>query len=60
MERAEVVKNDYNISPSRYIHTADAEQYRSIGEIVEELDALDAEAEETNAALRAVLKKLGV
>jgi type I restriction enzyme M protein len=58
--KAEIVKNDYNISPSRYIHTAAAEEYRPLGEIVADLDALEAEAQETNAALRAVLKKLGV
>ena len=60
VDKAEIVKTDYNISPSRYIHTADAEEYRPIAEIVEELDTLEAEAQETNAALRAVLKKLGV
>jgi len=59
VEKTEIVKNDYNISPSRYIHTADAETYRPIAEIIAELDALEAEAEETNAALRAILKKLG-
>ncbi|MBN1548157.1 MAG: N-6 DNA methylase [Syntrophaceae bacterium] len=60
VDKAEIVKNDYNISRSRYIHTADAEEYRPIGEIVAELDALEAEAAETNTALRAVLNKLGV
>ena len=60
VEKAEIVKNDYNISPSRYIHTAEAEEYRPLGEIVEELDVFEAEAAETNKALRAVLKKLGV
>ncbi|MCP4605674.1 MAG: SAM-dependent DNA methyltransferase [Proteobacteria bacterium] len=60
VEKAEIVKNDYNISPSRYIHTADAETYRPIGEIVEELNALESKAKKTNTALRAVLKKLGV
>ena len=60
MEKAEIVNNDYNISPSRYIYTADAEEYRPIGEIVAELDALEIEAEETNTVLRAVLKKLKV
>jgi type I restriction enzyme M protein len=60
VDKAEIVKNDYNISPSRYIHTANAEEYRPICEIVAELDALEAEAEETNAALRAVFKRLGV
>jgi type I restriction enzyme M protein len=60
VEKAEIVKNDYNISPSRYIHTADAETYRPLAEIVAELDALEAEAQETNTRLRAVLRKLGV
>lgn len=35
--REEIVKNDYNISPSRYIRTADEEEYRPMSEIVEEL-----------------------
>lgn len=56
----EIVRNDYNISPSRYIHVADAKEYRPIGEILDELDVLEAEAAETNAALRHVLQKLGV
>src|ERR1017187_8093429 len=29
-------KNDFNISPSRYIHTGETDEYRPIGEIVEE------------------------
>jgi len=60
VEKSDIIKNDYNISPSRYIHTADAEVYRPLGEIIEELDILKAEAGETNTKLRAVLKKLGV
>jgi type I restriction enzyme M protein len=60
VDKSEIINNDYNISPSRYIHTAEAEEYRSIGEIVREIDILEADAAETNAALRAVLKKLGV
>jgi type I restriction enzyme M protein len=59
VEKDEIVRNDYNISPSRYIHVADAEVYRPIGEILDELDVLEAEAVETNAALRDVLQKLG-
>jgi type I restriction enzyme M protein len=57
---AELKKNDYNISPSRYIHTSDAETYRPIAEIVQELDAIEAEARETDKALREILKQLGV
>lgn len=52
-------KNDYNISPSRYIHTSDAETYRPIAEIVQELNAIEAEARETDEALRKILEKLG-
>lgn len=56
----EIAKNDYNISPSRYIHTGAADEYRPIVEIVEELEALDDEAAVTNTALRSILTKIGV
>jgi type I restriction enzyme M protein len=60
VDHAELKKNDYNISPSRYIHTSDAETYRPIAEIVQELDAIEAEARESDKALREILKQLGV
>lgn len=60
VDHAELKKNDYNISPSRYIHTGDAETYRPIGEIVAELDAIEQEAKETDKALRDILKQLGI
>src|SRR5690606_11947807 len=37
VDKEAIVKNDYNISPSRYIQITDAETYRPIGELVEEL-----------------------
>lgn len=52
----EVIKNDFNISPSRYIHTGEADEYRPIAEIVEELDGLEGEEAETNKALRKILR----
>ncbi|MCF6290819.1 MAG: type I restriction-modification system subunit M [Desulfobacterales bacterium] len=58
VEHAELEKNDYNISPSRYIHTADAETYRPIAEIVAELEAIEAEARETDAALKGILARI--
>jgi type I restriction enzyme M protein len=58
VDHAEMKKNDYNISPSRYIHTAEAETYRPIAEIVAELEAIDAEARETDAAFKAILAKI--
>jgi len=60
VDHAELKKNDYNISPSRYIHTSDAETYRPIAEIVEELNVIEAEARETDKALKDILEKLGV
>lgn len=59
VDHAELKKNDYNISPSRYIHTSDAETYRPIAEIVEELNAIEAEARETDKALKEILAKFG-
>ena len=41
-------------------HTSDAETYRPIAEIVEELNAIEAEAKETDKALREILKQLGI
>jgi type I restriction enzyme M protein len=58
--REQVAKEDYNISPSRYIHVAEAETHRPIAKILVELEALDAEAAEANAALRSVLEKVRV
>ena len=60
VEHAELKKNDYNISPSRYIHTGDAETYRPLSEIVAELDMIEAEARETDRALREILEKIGI
>ena len=54
----EISKNDFNISPSRYIHTGGLDEYRPLREIVEELDALEEEARETDRALKNVLSKL--
>jgi len=60
VDHAELKKNDYNISPSRYIHTSDAEIYRPIAEIVEELKVIEAETRETDKALKEILEKIGV
>jgi type I restriction enzyme M protein len=60
VEQAELQKNDYNLSPSRYIHTSDAETYRPIAEIIKDLDAVEAEAREADRALRGILRRLGI
>ena len=59
VSREEIAKNDFNISPSRYIHTGEADEYRPIPEIVEELNALEDEARETDQALKAILARIG-
>ena len=56
----EIAKNDYNISPSRYLHTGAADEYRPLAEIVEELDELEEAARETDKALKAILTKLAL
>ena len=58
--RDEIAKNDFNISPSRYIHTGEADEYRPIAEIVEALNALEDEARETDQALKAILVRIGI
>ena len=58
VSREEIIKNDYNISPSRYIHTAEGEEYRPIAEIVEELNVLEVEAAEVDRQLKTILKNL--
>lgn len=55
VSREEIAKKDFNISPSRYIHTGEGEEYRSIADIVEELDEIEDEAKETDATLKKVL-----
>ncbi len=56
VSKDEIAKNDFNISPSRYIHTGEGEEYRPIGEIVEELESLEEEATKTNVALKIIFK----
>lgn len=58
--KEDIVKNDYNISPSRYIQITDAETYRPINEIVEELKALEEEATTIDAELKTIFEKLGI
>jgi type I restriction enzyme M protein len=56
--RDEIAKNDFNISPSRYIHAGKGDEFRSIVEILEELDAIDEEAKSTDLLLKGILSKL--
>ncbi|HEY3457673.1 MAG TPA: N-6 DNA methylase [Bryobacteraceae bacterium] len=55
--REQVAKEDYNISPSRYIQVAEAETHRPIAEILEELETIEEEAAESSGRLKTVLQK---
>jgi len=52
--------NDYNISPSRYIHTGAGDEYRPLAEIARELRDLDDEAKATSEQLNKILSLLGM
>ncbi len=54
----EIAKKDYNISPSRYIHTGAGEEYRPIAEIADELESLEKEAKTVQLELKEILKAL--
>lgn len=57
--REEIAQYDYNISPSRYLHTGDNEEYRDIVDIIEDLRLLDVEINETDTELKTILNKIG-
>jgi type I restriction enzyme M protein len=59
VSKDEIVKNDYNISPSRYIHVSEDAEYRSIGEIWEEIKELEEEAIEVTKTINDIVVKLG-
>ena len=60
ISKEEIAKNDYNLSPSRYIHVAETEEYRPIREIVEELNALEEESVKVDKTLKEILSKVGI
>ena len=58
--RVEIAKNDFNISPSRYIHTGAGEEYRPLAEIAQEIRDLEDEAIATSKQLIKLFSTLGV
>jgi len=57
--REEIENRDFNISPSRYIHSGASEEYRPISEILAELAEIEEQARKSNKALHDVLNKIG-
>ncbi|MBI4676259.1 MAG: N-6 DNA methylase [Elusimicrobia bacterium] len=52
-------KNDFNLSPSRYVETATATEHRDIQEILNDLAKLKKEAGRQDAEMRKIFEELG-
>ena len=55
----EIAKNDFNISPSRFIHLGGVEEYEPVEDILVSLAEVEAKAKEADKKLQKVLKELG-
>lgn len=60
VSKADVAKNDFNISPSRYIHLGGVEEYQPMEEILAELAEIEAVAKEADTNLKKILGELGL
>jgi type I restriction enzyme M protein len=56
---AEAEQNDFNLSPSRYVDTGEAEQHRAVQSIIDDLATLEADAAALDADVNTILKSLG-
>jgi len=55
----EIAKNDYNLSPSRYIETAAPTEHRDVQTVLDELAKLDGEAARSDGKLKEIFTGLG-
>lgn len=55
----EVAKNDYNLSPSRYIETAAATEHRDVQTILDDLAMLNSESKKLDGELKGIFTGLG-
>lgn len=55
----EAARNDYNLSPSRYVSTNGKEEYRPVEEILVELAEVEEERQAVDKELNDILSKLG-
>ena len=53
----EAVKNDYNLSPSRYVGNGQDEEYRDVDEILVELAEIEQDRAKTDKELNSILKE---
>jgi type I restriction enzyme M protein len=55
----EVARNDYNLSPSRYVATGEKEEYLPIDEALVELTEVEEERKEIDKEVNEIMKKIG-
>lgn len=55
----EIAKNDYNLSPSRYIEATVATEHRDVQTLLDELAILDGEAKGLDGELKGIFRGLG-
>ncbi|MBU0896433.1 MAG: type I restriction-modification system subunit M [Candidatus Omnitrophica bacterium] len=55
----EAAKNDYNLSPSRYVSNGKEEEYKDVEEILVELAELEEDRTKTDKELNSIMKKIG-
>jgi len=55
----EIAKNDYNLSPSRYIETTQAAEHRDVQAILNDLAKLDTESKKLDGELKGIFEGLG-
>jgi len=57
--KEEVARNDYNLSPSRYVAAGEKEEYLPIDEALVQFVQVEEERKEIEAELNAIMQKLG-
>ncbi len=60
VNKEEVVKNDYNLSPSRYVSTNDVEEVMSLEDATVLLQQAEEERKEADERLKGILTELGI
>lgn len=60
ISREEIAKNDFNLSPTKYIHASVTEECRPVAELIQELDELEQDAQATFVTLKQILTQIGL
>jgi type I restriction-modification system DNA methylase subunit len=55
----EAARNDYNLSPSRYVATGEKEKYLPVDEVLVELEQVEEERKEIDKELNKLMRKIG-